>query len=399
MSDNEDAHSEAPPEGWSSMFNKTVAGKSDSKAGTTKTKETPATTNWFGGLFESNEAKSKKSSISSDTPPEPNSEKPSAGEEDERSKWDAKQGSDRESENGSGSPDSDEVDSDGFPINETKVKMKNNISDLDDDEAPQEDGVIIDGEGPESPFPVDETNDEISRTVRPSSPRRERIRNNMNFLVSHEAAELVEAEAQDPSSTNTKDTNGNPVPKTPLPAPEKGSDVSNNPAVRESSTSNTEALIPWWQTIFAGAAVTSQDQPQETKPSADKKQPVEQKNEDRIQQEDGSKPKEGLWNSLFGSNGPKEESPAILLPEIPAPPELPVLNEVNSFFTRPPVSDPQLDLLAPGPVTRYEGRLRGWPRRLAPQWSSHQRGAERVFSSYPNTQIDGVSALAMFRVT
>ena len=398
MSDNEDVHSEAPPEGWNSMFNKSVGGTSNSKALPAKTKEPTASNDWFGGWFESKEAKSKKSSISSDTPPpERTSGELSEAEVDERSKWAPKQGSDSESENG-GSQDSDEVDSDGFPVDDTAVESKKKVSDVDDDDLLSEDVTSVDAEGREFPLPIDEAKDEITHTVRPSSPRRDRIRNNMNFLVSHEAAELVEADTPLPNDTDKKDTHGNPIPGT-SPVPQNGPDVANNPAAVGTGALNTDAVVPWWQTIFAGAAVAPTDRPEETKTSDNKQEPVEQKEEDVAQQEEATKPKEGLWNSLFGAEEPKGATPQSVLPEIPAPPELPVLNEVNSFFTRPPVADPQLDLLGPGPVTRYEGRLRGWPRRLAPQWSSHQRNGSRVFSSNPNSQIDGVSALAMFRVT
>lgn len=395
MSDNDDAHSEAPPEGWSSMFNKSVAGKTPQKSQDRRNKDDTQQSGWLGGWLDSKPSKSKLSSISSDTPPDAGSSSHGSDAEDnERTKWAPK---DDESQDGSdsesGSLHAYEVDSDGF--RKDAVKGKGSASDLDESELEASVDVSMQQEIPEPLFPVDEINDESTRAAPRSSPRRDRIRSQMIFQVTHDAAELVVSESPDTEVKGANDDTVNDKDKT-----KAATDATSNTVSAGSvPVSSVQEPVPWWQAMFAASnTVGPISAPAEEKPQ-NIDESMKGKDDEKMKTADEPEANKGSWTSFFGGAEEKPETPKSMLPHIPPPPDLPVLNEVNSFFTRAPMSDPQIELLGPAPMMRYEGRVRGWPRRMAPHWSTHQGSASQIFSSFPNSQIDGVSALAMFRVT
>ncbi len=82
-----------------------------------------------------------------------------------------------------------------------------------------------------------------------------------------------------------------------------------------------------------------------------------------------------------------------LLPQVPDPPTYRLEPEqtLNTFF----FGEPDLSLLGPRRFPQYEGRLRGWPRAVAPRWSS-----AGVLPDNPYTCVrDGAEALNLFRVS
>ena len=368
MSDNDDAMSEKAPDGWTSMFNKVSGAKPDSKSGGgsargKSSKKEQQSAGWLGGFFGKVEEESHKSSISSDTPPRKDSDEESAGNvnDDDRKKWDTDKDAGAGDEDGNISDESlhaYEVDSDGFSVNQQKASKGS-------DSSSDGDSIKLDEE-----VEVEELPEFKANPVVRSSRRRERIQNRMNFTVAHEAAELA---VPDPIVEP-------PKPEVPDQSPE----------------ANTAA---WWQVFVPAVPVPPEElkseSPTEIKPE-EKKEP-----EQTAPSTDAPQPEAtGGWSSWFG--GAKEESvsPRSVLPVIRPPPDIPALAELNTFFAPPPLSESAIELLGPRPLARYEGRLRGWPRGLAPYWSTHDRfqpTRQRAFSQ--PSELSGVSALAMFRVT
>ena len=215
---------------------------------------------------------------------------------------------------------------------------------------------------------IDELENETRGSLVRRSPRRDRIRGQMNFLITKDATQLVEAE-----STNEAG------PAKVEPTPETQAELGG------------AEPVPWWQAFLPVIGASTAPAP------ADEERKEEAQRVNEPPPERQKQPK-GFFEGLFGtSEEDKPKSPRSVLPQIPPPPSIPALNEVNSYYSRSSVSENPIELLGPRPLQRFEGRVRGWPRRLAPYWSSHAQPNNRVFQ--PGPSMDGVSALAMFRVT
>jgi hypothetical protein len=403
MSDNEDALSDEAPAGWNSVFQGDRRGKSKSKDPKVPvSREQPSDlsggeTGWLGGWFGSPSAAqaSKKSSISSDTPDAQDSGSDMDGNDDINERMKLGQ-EDLESDDGTdkdGSLHAFEVDSDGFPIGpDTKTQevvgkstpdSEVSGSSLDEDDIKnfEVDDVQMGEELPERKLP----------STSPSSPRRERIRNRMNFTVTRDAAEIVLPDITVEGGLNE-------------PADSTGAREVQGERNQATGGSGGEAspVVPWWQTFLpVGVAVSTSENPAESSPEVPRDarkddKPPPQNDSSKATGEEG-----GLWSSMFGggSKEPEPVDPRSVLPQIKPPPDIPALDQVNSYYTPVPMSQPAIELLGPRVITRFEGRLRGWPRGLAPYWSTHDRLQPERQSFSQNIEMTGVSTLAMFRVT
>lgn len=376
MSDTDDAQSEAPPDSWTASFNQfRGSDPGEAKAGSKTAKRKPgidqkaeASGGWFSGWGntsppapqEGPESDSDESDSIKQSKHESQSE--SEGEnEDERYKLK------KTAEESSSGPEEDadlvatsDVDSDGFPRNKPDAG-----SDLG---AKDDLGTVLEAE--------------LEEKV-PLSPRRARLRNKQNFVVVHDAADVaatditVAAEsvpAAAGTASNWWDTLLVAAPPVPPTAVEED---TKNPAAAPASLSPA-----------AATGIAANQAPKDEAPK----------------EEAGG----GFWSSMFGGE-PKpdpEEAARALLPKLEPPPNIDAAKEFNSYFDPPPMDSP-LDILAPRPMMHhYQGKVRGWPRQLAPYWDSNSipgrpsHGARALNLPKPTpSQINGVSALAMFRVT
>ena len=264
------------------------------------------------------------------------------------------------------------VDSDGFPTMQMKAGSGASSS---------HDSVIIDDEimkdynaggGLQS---VDELREETRKSDTRASPRKGRLRNRVNFTVNHDATELA---------TVDEDTKVDSV----QPPPE--SVEQTNPG-------------SWWQAYIPAAFGQQTNGEGEAALSDTPNKVGEETSLDPVPPSDGmGEQQPGMWGHLFGGSSTVDVpvAPRSLLPQIQPPPDIPALAEINSYFAPPPeILEPPISLLGPRPLYRYEGRLRGWPRGFAPYWSSHETMSNTRQTFSQNAQVNGVSALAMFRVT
>lgn len=374
MSDTDDAPSEAPPDSWTASFNQfRGSDPGEAKAGSKTAKRKPGSdqkAEASGGLFSGGgntskpqrgrESDSDESDLIKQSKHQSQSE--SEGEnEDERNTL---KKSAEESSNGSGEdPDTVEasdVDSDGFPRNRP---------DTGSDLATKDDlGTVLDAE--------------LEEKVQ-LSPRRARLRNKQNFFVVHDAAEVA---------------------------------ATDNTAAAESVPVTAGTAPNWWEILFVAAPPVppTADEEDTKKPAAAPAASLPAAATGMASNEAPKDvaPKEeaggGFWSSMFGGE-PKpdpEEAARALLPKLEPPPHIDAAKEINSYFDPPPMDSP-LDILAPRPIMHhYQGKVRGWPRQLAPYWDSNSipgrpsHGARALNLPKPTpSQINGVSALAMFRVT
>ena len=360
MSDHEDAASEAAPEGWSRMFNQmnfgsplstSIISKSDEKVDKSKSIDLPETTGWFSGWFGTDDsAKAKKtSSISSDTPPVVTSRENSSDGLDDRAML-------KSAEDLSEADESD-LDSDGFPV-ENRSDAGKAVSESSESSESSDSSVHKSLDGA------------TEQVVAAPSSRRARLLNRQLFVLAHTAAELVAPDEVE-------------VPK----AVEKtwwefvdGTETA--PTVPVAVDTTRLALSPPLDAhkVAEPSDVAVVAPPLEVPVAVDGQE-------------------KGIWQRVFGPANPAPPSPAAqaraLLPEISLPP---TGNSVNSFFS-PPSEVEGINILGPSRIFgRFEGRLRGWPRHLAPQWSSETNSPKRSQISFSQPP-SGAAALAMFRVT
>ena len=372
MSDNEDAQSEVAPAGWASMFNRVSPtgkkeGRGESSGESKAEAEAEPSSGFLGGWFGGPpKAVSRKSSISSDTP----SEKPSEGnsedgEADERNKWDGDEQDEPVGEDGDAELHTSEVDSDGFPVG-TAVEESGAASEeasgseelTEKDPLEIDESILLAGVGDPEPAPAE--------PEKPISPRRQRNRMNQNFVIAHSAAEAT-AEPAEPASWWGAIF---PVAAASVPDP-------TDPAMTEDAKPDVKP---------GGAMGYTEEAESATAPPPQDVDGVT-----------GTVPSKGMWDSMFGAKDPEPEpvDPRTLLPEIRAPPAMDASAELNSYFSQPPMPA-SLEIFGPKPFARFHGKVRGWPRKHAPYWSTD--GDQRDATTRPPA-VSGVAALAMFRVT
>ena len=393
MSDDEDAHSEAAPDGWTSMFNRVspIKDRSTGKPPRKHSRRPSASAEvdsgaagWLGGWFGASQPKSRMSSISSDTPPKGSSQADSEEDADDgRKKWEQQEDPEEEGGSAEGSLHAYEVDSDGFPVTtEDRKSIESAGVSNEESETNSVDEDILkaynDGslkEDIESP---------VTKAAKPmeSSPRKERMRNRMNFTLTHTAADT--AERADPIFAGDPDIQQAVADSQPIAEP-----------------------AGWWGALFPVAApaviVPTNIVREEEKPKTTSDVPIAQ-----IPAEGG-----GMWGNMFGSSPappvepiaeaenvdePPQPRPRDLLPPLRPPPSIDALNEVNSYFNPVPYSQ-SIEMFGARPLSTFQGKLRGWPRRLAPHWSSSQGASVAPARFSQPAGLNGVSALAMFRVT
>ncbi len=379
MSDNEDAASEVAPEAWSTMFDRFVAGKAQSedpkKVKRPKpSKAAPQENSWFSGLFASKpDYTSRRSSVSSDTPFEKESESDNDGDLRKLAGMDQEDEQISESEASSASDGAFKNLSIKAPTQQSKAdsaspSSSKSPSEIDEDLLKRFNAGELES--------VDELPEGVRRTSTRASSRKERLKNRNNFTITHDASELGTI---DEITTESKQAVA-PVPTEPIETHPDGQSIA------------------WWQAyVPAGLiAATASAEPAESN-QAQAEKVEETKPADVIAEPEG----DSMWNKFFGGAKPSDEvSPRSMLPQIRAPPEIPALAEVNSYFTSVPVAEPSINLLGPRPISHFEGRLRGWPRGLAPYWSTREINQSHVQRTvFQSSEINGMSALAMFRVT
>lgn len=374
MSDHDDAMSEVAPEGWSVMFNQMNLGSpiatspknENQKSSNSETAD--ASAGWFGGWFgtPAKTSKSKSSSISSDTPPIHESKENSDVDDDQVDDRAMMNNDDASSSSESG-PRSD-VDSDGYAVgsaDEVEKALKAG-SDVESSGHSSEDnksvGVSSSASSRDTSLLKAESSVQMMTEVVPArtQSRRDRLKNRQQFQVlTHTASELVVPEE---------------IPDEAVPEGEKS----------------------WWGTIFPVAdpgiepvALTIEE---EIKPENKVLVQIPAETEDKPKVSDA-----GIWSRMFGPSEPVIQ-PRSLLPEIALPPSVSAYQDMNSYFPQQSLSS-GIEILGPSRMFgRYEGKVRGWPRRLAPYWSSEPSAdpmPQPSFSRPPS----GASALAMFRVT
>jgi hypothetical protein len=370
MDDNDDAHSELAPEGWASIFNRVNPSRalpSTTSSAKLKVKPQAETTGWFAGLLGGGAA-TRRSSISSDTIPDQEAKNGSDADEDP-AMLKLNLGDDEES--GEESQNDSNVDSDGFPTGANRSKhapssaagsISNSVVGSYTEDAT---GNII---GEEKPV------------VLQPALRRERQQKRLNFTVtqSASAAAVADEEVKTPISPG--------VPPVEKPAP-------------VGTVDNTTAPEPvsWWQSLLPVSNASSEPK-QPTDPG-----PSTQKVNELIQEPQVTK-SDGVWSSMFGASGISEAETRKLLPIISGPPVIDALAEANSYYAPRPMG-PSLEIFGPRPLRRFSGRVRGWPRRFAPHWSSDgqpdiSNKNQNIQKTFPSTAgINGAAALAMFRVT
>jgi len=155
--------------------------------------------------------------------------------------------------------------------------------------------------------------------------------------------------------------------------------------------------VSWWQSLLP----VSNPSPESKKPTDP--EPSSEKIKELIQEPQVTK-SEGVWSSMFGASSNSEAETRKLLPVITGPPVIDALAEANSYYAPRPMG-PSFEIFGPRPLRSFSGRVRGWPRRFAPHWSSDgnpdisnkNRHIQKTFP--PTSGINGAAALAMFRVT
>jgi len=374
MAENDDVQSEHAPEGWTSMFNRFSGDAQDSAATSGRKSDknpTIESTGWFGGLL-GTKAGSRKSSISSDTPPVVESNSGSDVDEDPSMK--KLKGEEAENED-SGVDNSSDVDSDGFPIEREHEREKSESVSVSSKRSSG-------GSSKVEQVMAELVEEEVSENK--PSPRRERVRNRLNFTINQSASETaVPDEIQQPQSINEA------APKGQLNAVD-APQVSATTAV----PSQAPEPVAWWQGLFPVASDAPPQLPEA--PSSKESDQKIKENPDTTRPIEG-----GAWSNMFGPSKNSEEEARKLLPVITAPPSIDALWESNSYYCARP-QERSAEIFGPRPLMSFSGRVRGWPRRFAPQWSTdgtqetHQVN-RRGFSSV--SSVNGASALAMFRVT
>lgn len=346
MEDDDDVHSEHAPEGWTSIFNRVTSGQATTPPKSSRKSQENSkseSTGWFAGLFRGVTA-TRRSSISSYT-----SSRAVSGSEPDTDEDSAMKKLKLEEDENDGSESSIEsgVDSDGFVIESNRERPAGASSD-----------------GSDSGVSVPELAEQEDKT----SPRRERLRKQLNFTVTQTASEAALPEVA--SQALAKST----VPEQPKP-PMSDSERGPEP-------------ISWWQTLFPTVTVPPQrpELSTESKPSEGKDEVPKNEQGETV-----------MWGNIFGSSKTQESEARKLLPVITAPPGIDALAEANSYFTAEP-SGPSAEIFGPRPLMQFSGRLRGWPKRYAPHWSSD--GKIEAPKRFPTSaKVNGASALAMFRVT
>ena len=235
----------------------------------------------------------------------------------------------------------------------SKLSLKGHEAIVDDESASDSDSVTTKTEEPKA----------VEPQFQPRI-RRSRGRENANFQILEPASAAVAADAFVGESPSTA-----VVPSTP---------EENN----------------WWTNLFSSAPETVESGLSGENTTIQKGEVVAKAAQNNIT-DNG----QGMWGGLFGSNEPSlppEEQARSLLPQIPPPRTVYKTEEINSFFVPLPTEN-SIELLGPKPMINFQGKVRGWPRRLAPYWSTSNES--QTSSSSHNSIASGVSALAMFRVT
>ena len=337
MSDNEDAHSETAPAGWGAMYNNLLnPGRSSSDANNSKQSLPTKDGNApaANGWLGGWFATQAVPAKSSSAD---GSEESNSPRESDSSRSDSENGSQQESSNNVG------IDED---IDDEKA------SDLDSDGFPvgPEDEVaailkaesesvgqetMSDPEAEEEPrrYSVGD----VGGMMEPGILRRERIRNRQQYLSTAAAAALALPESS---------TDAEPTPEQPA------------------------AAAGFWTTWFGPPSTQA--------PAAPESKPVTEP------------PTQLTPTSPEETKGPtKTEQARSSLPALPEPPEF----AVNSFFMSPGGSFFQ----SSEPIMRFEGRLRGLPRQIAPYWSTN--GPSATTAQYRMKPTNPSSTLYMFRVS
>ena len=370
MSDNEDGQSEVAPEGWAAVFNQMNLGSPVASTVPKKKPKNepdpPPATSWLGGWFGSPVvAPDQKSSISSDSPSKQSSKHSSQDMDDADDREFLK---DEDSPTMSEGDSNVDLDSDGFPKGGGSPKDSGVNSSISGSEASS---VSETSSVPGNVDGVVSAQTNFLPAPTRTDSRRDRILNRQQFVVSQTAAELVEPEG----------------------APE---------SIPMVGVADVPAETSWWQTVFPAAKVETT--PADSTVGNSNPIPVEEPAKvvaDPVPLVESSP---SVWEKVFGPASPEPPSAAEqarrLLPDITLPPSIDALRDINSYFPVPGLAH-QIDILGPGrSFGRFQGKVRGWPRQVAPYWSSERDGAS---STRPpgtfNPSISGASALAMFRVT
>ena len=351
MSDNDDVHSEVAPEGWGAMYNNLMSpgrrGSTSSKSSLRNKPEASSSANaagWFGGWFASSSAKSDENKTNA------KNEDSDASSEAERPKSDPSE--DPSDSGSSGTPEShtaheevsagggaSDLDSDGFPVD-----PDDNVGALlkasSDSFSMHQDSISDTLPGNTSArYSVGDT----GAMMEPGMLRRERIRNRQQYVTTAAAAEVA-------------------LPEDATPKEQE------NPSTQTTETTTGGFWTSWFGASSGGAAASTIP---ESKP------------EEKPSKEAPTKPPAAVKPAT-----PSQQARR-LLPSLPDPPEF----QVDSFFMSPGGS-----FFRPSePVLRFEGRLKGLPRQIAPYWSS--KGPAQAAPDYRMKSSNPSTTLYMFRVS
>ena len=356
MSDNDDAHSEVAPEGWGAMYNNLMspgknrsASSKSSLTGRSGKLANAAATGWLGGWFASSSPQKKETKENEGSEPSESAD----GSESHRDSISSEepdgthQESFHESELDEAEGTSD-VDSDGFPVDpgdEVDALLKATSS----DSASNRQESMSDQIPPE--LSARYSVGDVGAMMEPGLLRRERIRNRQQYLSTAAAAEVA-------------------LPEESLPEVSSASS-------KKAEDPPTGAIGGFWTSLF-GASTSAAAPTISADPQQQDKDTTQEPSNPVVPTEKPATPSQNARN---------------LLPPLPDPPEF----QVNSFLMSPggsffqPADQP--------PVLRFQGRLRGLPRQIAPYWSTQNPNSAVKAPDYRMKTNNPSSTLYMFRVS